>query len=125
LGLPRKDWNAIYAARRAGAEAAAERRTRERLARRQPGTKPSREPAAYAGVYEHPAYGRATVRADGDTLTLAWSSSTLRLKHFHFDTFTVQGEEHFAGREVVFALGGDGEVRRLTFLGQLFLKRSR
>lgn len=52
-----------------------------------PGTRPSRPLDEYAGSYTHPAFG--TVRAEwrNDTLEVKFDATTLRLKHFHYDTF--------------------------------------
>lgn len=57
-----------------------------------PGTQPSRRPAAYCGVYEHPGYGRFRVRWDGERLLLDERGVTgLVLTHVHYDTFRVEG----------------------------------
>ena len=49
---------------------------------------PSRELKAYAGKYDEPAYGRATVTLDDGKLKVAWGRYVFRLDHYHFDTFT-------------------------------------
>ena len=57
-----------------------------------PGTRPSRRPEAYCGVYEHPGYGRFRVRTDGERLLLDERGVTgLVLAHVHYDTFCVEG----------------------------------
>jgi hypothetical protein len=56
-------------------------------------------------------------------LTLAWSSFTVPLEHFHYDTFFVKGSVRLGEEVVTFALGPDGEVGRLTFLDQQFRRR--
>jgi CubicO group peptidase (beta-lactamase class C family) len=118
LGRPRRDWNAIVQDVDRRERAEAEARERERLARRVPGTHPSRGPAAYAGVYEHPAYGEATVSVGpGGVLVWQWGSFRGVLEHFHFDTFTLPVE--VMGRpEVVFTLEGDA-VRSMKVGGRL------
>jgi CubicO group peptidase (beta-lactamase class C family) len=119
LGLSRKDWNAHYLDQRKTAEAARKARADRLAASRQPGTKPSRSADAYAGSYQDAAYGIAKIEADGGGLVLHWSSYKTKLRHFHYDTFTVE-EERLAGDPVSFTLGADGEVRTMRFLGRTF-----
>jgi CubicO group peptidase (beta-lactamase class C family) len=123
LGLPRRDWNAYYAsvARQADAESRAKAAARQ--ARRRRGTKPSRELAAYAGIYEEPAYGRATVAVEDDRLAVRWSRARGRLEHFHLDTFDVKGDALIADEQAVFHLGLGGDVASMDFLGVRFRKK--
>jgi CubicO group peptidase (beta-lactamase class C family) len=118
LGLPRKDWDRLMGdVMREGEreEAAKARASRER---RHHGTRPSREAAAYAGDYEHPAYGTAHVSVERGRLVWRWNNFGGPLGHFHYDTFVlpdaVLGEPH-----VVFTLGEDGGVERMKVLGHL------
>src|SRR5262249_18070078 len=125
LGLPKKDWNAFYAGRLKDAEAARQARAESRAASRKPGTKPSREAEAYAGTYEEPAYGTATVSAKDGKLTLKWSSFEKPLKHFHYDTFVVdepdgRGASRLAAEPAAFELNADGDPDVLRFLGRKF-----
>jgi CubicO group peptidase (beta-lactamase class C family) len=128
LGLPKKDWNAHFLRQRDADESARKERLRKRLAARQPGTKPSRELAAYAGTYSEPAYGAVQVTQDGPALALTWSSFRVPLKHFHYDTFLVpqqkeRGPDRLSDEMAVFALDDDGEVRTLHFLGRKFTRK--
>jgi CubicO group peptidase (beta-lactamase class C family) len=122
LGLPHKDWNAVYATqtRRSEEREAAARTAREE--KRHKDTKPSRELAAYAGEYEDPAYGTARVTLDGEKLVLQWSSFKTPLDHWHFDTFTAK-EEPLDDAQVVFALDGDGDVATMSVLGADFKRK--
>jgi CubicO group peptidase (beta-lactamase class C family) len=89
LDLPRRDWNAHI---RGALEREAERieeRAKERLAKRKVGTKPSLEAAAYAGEYDHPAYGRVRIEADKGDLVWSLNSFHATLEHYHFDMFTL------------------------------------
>jgi CubicO group peptidase (beta-lactamase class C family) len=118
LGLPRKDWNALLlrAVRREAAAAA--ERERARLARRHLGTTPSRALAAYAGAYEHPAYGTVQVALERGALVWRWNDWKGPLDHFHYDTFLLPLDS--LGRpEVVFALDADGFVARMKVGGNL------
>jgi CubicO group peptidase (beta-lactamase class C family) len=94
LRLPSTDWKARW--RRtveqaaARADAARQKLEQERIA----GTWPAHDLTAYAGVYEHPGYGRMTVRSNGGTVEIAFDKFVVRLKPYHHDVFEVntQGE---------------------------------
>lgn len=120
LGAPKKDWNAHYLASEKKAEAARRAREKAHDAKRQPGTKPSRELAAYAGTYDEPAYGKIEVYEENGALLMKWHTFTINLDHFHFDTFTTKGDPAIEKHDVVFALNAEGEVARLQFLDQEF-----
>jgi len=122
LGSPRRDWNAHYLAQSEKAQAADRERDRLFDARRQKDTKPSREPAAYIGRYDDPAYGPLTLTLDGSTLVARWNGFTMRLEHWHFDTFMPKGDALFRDKPLTFALAADGTVERVRFLDQEFTK---
>jgi hypothetical protein len=125
LGLPKKDWNAYYTGAFQKMEAAAKSQTDALLAKRQPGTKPSRELSAYAGDYDDPAYGKAQVAVEDGALKLSWGRVRVRLEHFHFDTFLlkVDGSPEWRGYDnqpLVFTLGADGTVSTIRWMDQEF-----
>jgi hypothetical protein len=120
LGAPDKDWNAYLLAQLEKAAAAERKRELDFEAKQQKNTKPSRELAEYAATYDEPAYGPLTITEEKGTLFLHWSSFKLRLEHFHFDTFRTRGDPLVHNRPVLFALGADGNVEKLTFLDQEF-----
>jgi Domain of unknown function (DUF3471) len=121
LGLPKKDWNAYISEEAKKFEAAQTKALLARSDNRHANTKPSRDLAAYSGVYEDAAYGQAQVLLDGDNLVIQWSSFKSRLDHFHYDTFTAT-EGGLRTEQAVFALGADGEVSGMNFLGVNFKK---
>jgi CubicO group peptidase (beta-lactamase class C family) len=121
LGLPPKDWIAIANEQLKKAEAAQKKREQEREAKRHQNTKPTRELAAYAGAYEEPAYGTATISAEGGALAIQWSNFKSRLEHYHFDTFTAK-DDRLENETVIFTLGADGEVATMRALGVEFKK---
>ena len=96
-------------------------------------TKPSRELADYAGTYSEPAYGDAKVIATKDGLQLKWGKLTLRLDHYHFDTFTgivvappamaINYERGYFG--VQFKLNQAGLVTGMNFQDQDFVLTKR
>jgi hypothetical protein len=122
LDLPRKDWNALLMERAKKAEAEGKTREKEWEEKRHKDTSPSRELAAYTGAYEEPAYGTASVSLENGSLQLQWSNFHSRLEHFHFDTFTAKNENPIENQQVLFALGADGKVATVDFLGQQFKK---
>lgn len=125
LGLKEKDWNALWK-KQDDREREAERQREEAWkARKQAGTKPSREYDSYAGDYTHPAYGKATIRHIEEGLSLEWSSWTMPLAHFHYDTFTLKGTGRIGGESATFVLGADGEVARMRFLGYDFPRQKK
>jgi CubicO group peptidase (beta-lactamase class C family) len=121
LGLPKKDWNAYIGEEARKFDAEQTRAYLERLGKRHTNTKPSRDLAAYSGVYEDVAYGQAQVALDENKLVIAWSSFKSKLDHFHFDTF-IATEDALKAEQAVFQLGADGEVAGMNFLGVNFKK---
>jgi hypothetical protein len=115
LGLPQRDWNAYIAEQVKKGEAAARARARERETKRHKGTQPSRELAAYAGIYEDPGYGTVTVSLENGSLVWKWSTFTAELEHYHYDTFTAANDV-LGSPQVVFTLGTDGEVATMKVL---------
>jgi CubicO group peptidase (beta-lactamase class C family) len=125
LGLEKKDWNAFFDAQSKKAQAARKERLSQKRGRPVPGTKPSRELQAYTGTYRDPAYGAATIRLEGESLVLSWSSYRLPLKPFHYETFIPEPKDKHlpAGLvedPIVFELNADAEVAVMRFLGRPF-----
>ena len=90
LGIRSRDWDGLMLRAVEKQEQAA----RDELNKRKEGqhyrTKPSLRLAEYVGSYEHPAYGKARVTLERGRLVVRWSSFTLPLEHFHYDTFAVR-----------------------------------
>ena len=82
-----------------------------------PGAPPARPLSAYAGEYEHPAYGTLTVTLNGDALKPSLGTMDLSLAHRHYETFDLEWRE-WGDQPVVFPLtflaGPDGDVNALT-----------
>jgi CubicO group peptidase (beta-lactamase class C family) len=74
-----------------------------------PGTRPSKPLTAYAGVYSHPAYGQTPVELDNDQLVVRFPARTLRLRHFHYDVFTISG----APGKARFTLDDKGNIHEM------------
>jgi len=50
-------------------------------------TRPAHELAAYAGDYEHPAYGLMSIKEQGDELHWSWRGMFATMIHRHYETF--------------------------------------
>jgi CubicO group peptidase (beta-lactamase class C family) len=118
LDLPHRDWNRIVAeaARRDRVES--EREEREERKHRLVPTKPSRELAGFAGVYEHPAYGRVRVTLESGRLIWQWHHYNAALVHYYYDTFSLPIEIMGEPR-VVFTLDARGSVARMKVTGAI------
>lgn len=118
LDCPRRDWNAVIGEVVHHEKAEAAQRQQERMSQRVRGTHPSQDLAAYAGTYEHPAYGTATVSVGPAGLVWQWSTFRAVLEHFHFDTFTLPIE--VMGRpQVIFKFDDAGGVQAMKVEGAL------
>jgi len=85
---------------------------------RVPGTKPSHALDAYAGVYEHPAYGEVPIVLTDATLAGKFNSFAFNLEHWHYDQFktkdTGPGAGGFDGLPVMFQTNTKGDIDRFT-----------
>jgi Domain of unknown function (DUF3471) len=119
LGLPAKDWHVFFRGivrqEEAAKKAMRDRRDRER----QLGTRPSRPLTEYAGVYDHPAYGRATVTLHDGRLQWAWSSFRVPLEHYQSDTFMAK-DENLDDPWIEFGITPNEGVTGFTFLNLHF-----
>jgi len=123
LELPKRDWNKLYKDTANKQTEEARKRREEALAKRHKGTKPSRELDAYAGNYEHPAYGTVQVSKEGETLAFAWGIGKAKLAHAQFDTFeSPQGTGVLDGNTLQFQLNPAGDVSVLEWQGMRFRK---
>jgi CubicO group peptidase (beta-lactamase class C family) len=123
LGLPSRDWNKNHLAVVRKSEEEAKRRADERARGRKPDVRTSLPLGAYAGVYEHPAYGSARVVRERDSLRFVWSSFKAPLEHYRGDEFTIR-EALLDDPPLEFDTGTDGQARALRVFGVVF-ERSR
>lgn len=115
LGLPEKNWTEdILAIHKAGrqTEIAAEK---ARADKRVTGTLPSRDLADYIGTYTDDAYGAAIISLENGAPRLAWNNHTVKLEHFHFDTFDGKYDppDWPVKIEALFGLETDGSIATL------------
>ena len=118
LRLPAKNWNSHI---RAAMESEDEQRDRTERLRRSKwprATRPSLEIGGYCGVYEHPAYGKATVTLKKGGLHWSWANFSGALQHNHFDVFTISNRDMNAP-QLVFEIGEDAKVAAFSMVGGL------
>ena len=116
LSLPPIDWAARARKQQQDADSLQKKQRAERAAARKPNTTPSHELAAYAGTYEHPGYGRLTVRTAGNTLEMSFADFTARLKHYHYDIFEVDDPDELGPLSglVTFLMDQKGDIDRVA-----------
>jgi hypothetical protein len=122
-GKPLRDWNAYYLMidRRADEKEAKQRE--ERLAKRTPGTTPTRALADYAGTYENAAYGPATIAIENGELVFHWERLNIPLTHYHYDVFTATSRADDVDEELTFDLDAAHAIRGFELFGERFVKR--
>lgn len=119
LGLEPVDWTSRTREQQQKAEKRGEETRKKAAAEKKTGTSPSRPLSDYAGVYEHPAYGKAEVRASGSGLQMRIVGFDIPLEHFHYDIFAapegLSGQlGTFSGRRVTFLYNKKGEIDRVA-----------
>jgi CubicO group peptidase (beta-lactamase class C family) len=123
LGGATRDWNAHFLALEKKIDDKAQSEKSAHEAKRHRDTKPSRDLQTYAGTYENPAYGTATVIMDNGALALRWNRLSVPLVHYHFDTFSASTPDEELDEKVQFSLGTDGEVKSMNVFGEEFVRK--
>jgi len=123
IGSSARDWNLYLLGVEKAIDAKDDAQKAERDAKRVPNTKPSRDLQAYAGKYESPGYGAATVAVENGGLALHWNRLNAPLTHLHFDTFVASVPEDELDETVQFQLGADGNVKSMTLFDEEFLRK--
>ncbi|GAB3998160.1 serine hydrolase [Spirosoma daeguense] len=96
------------------------RRTQQKIdSTRVPNTKPSLALTAYVGAYTDPLYGKVDVSLKDNRLHIAINNLlTGYLDHWHFDTFRLQYDQFWNGKDPVsFILDTHGKVVKLNSAG--------
>jgi CubicO group peptidase (beta-lactamase class C family) len=124
LGLEKKDWNAFFTQEHDKAKAAKEERLKK--LKKVSGTK-AKDLDLYVGAYSEPAYGTVKIEQKDGALCLKWSSFSLPLMHFHYDTFLTPEKdprilEALRAQTVVFEMDENAEMTVLRFLGRKFAR---
>ncbi|MBV8270855.1 MAG: serine hydrolase [Cupriavidus sp.] len=116
-GFATTDWLGQYIAGRRKTLAQEQIAEAERRDARAQGTAPPRAPGAYAGEYDHPAYGRIIVSEDGEGLAWGWRGMSGPLTHLRHDIFTTQdrpAEIHPDNLLLTFGYNCDGLIDRIS-----------
>ncbi len=116
LGLAPIDWVARTEKQLQEAKAKRLKQQADHAAERQPNTSPSHPLSAYGGTYEHPAYGRLSVQADGAALSVSFDGFNVPLKHFHYDVFEIDDPMDalpLSGR-ITFLMDSKGDIDRMA-----------
>jgi len=87
LGLDPTDWYSKALERRNKWQEEEEKAKEKKSYRRKTGTTPSHSLEEYTGSYEHPGYGRISVKLKGDQLQLTYNGITTPLEHWHYEVF--------------------------------------
>lgn len=119
LRLTPIDWVARVKQQEQEGEARRAKQRLERAAERKPGTTPSHPLSAYAGLYDHPAYGRLTVDTADAGLVVTYEEFRMSLRHFHYDVFEIEdpaGDLRAAPVEgrVTFLMDKKGDIDRMA-----------
>jgi CubicO group peptidase (beta-lactamase class C family) len=123
IGKSGRDWNAYFLMVEQKANDKEERDRQERDARRVPGTSPTLPLEAYAGSYESPVHGTATIAVENGGLVFRWSRMVIPLTHFHYDVFNARSDEDWVDEQVTFTLGPAHAVESMTIFGERFAKK--
>ncbi len=114
LGLKPVDWTARTRDDLAKGKEAVDKAKADREKERKPGTVPTHPLKNYAGDFEHPAYGRISVRSEGDRLAADFHGLIYNLKHFHYDTFELQNDLASIDAPLMFLMDAKGDIGSLT-----------
>ncbi len=117
LGLEPRDWIGESLAEREQALAIQDEAEERRDADRRTDTEPSHTLESYAGVYEHPGYGRLVIAlAEGrgeHALTMAYNGIEAPLEHWHYDVWNgaeTDGDKTFEVMKLLFRSNFDGVI---------------
>ena len=118
LGGKETDWSQLFLdnTKKVAENTALQKKEEEKA--RALNTKPSLDLSAYAGKYDGELYGAATVELKNGELVLTFVPSpkfTATLKHWHYDTFTVQFKQFPSLPEgkVNFVINASGKVEEM------------
>jgi len=115
LSLPQHDWflDGVESIRK-NKEGLKEIRISEDRQRKK-GTCPGHPLEEYAGIYEHPGYGKLVIELEGENLQAVYNELVFVLDHWHYDVFNVIQEKQdmvvsFEGTKFTFCNNASGEI---------------
>jgi len=118
-GKVEKDWTTDWNATFAGLFGPALEAAKQAFARKPDPATPALPSTAYAGTYANAYVGQATVKAEGEQLTLSVgpdSAKSYPMQHFDRDMFLIYPDAEMADlpSPVTFAIGPDGKATSVT-----------
>jgi len=116
LGAEPAPWSARLQELQKKEEESEEEAKKKGYTPRKEGTEPSHPLADYAGEYEHPGYGVATIAvADKGELKFTFNRMASPLRHFHYDVFEVPEDplDPFEKTKVQFLMSVNGDIDRV------------
>jgi CubicO group peptidase (beta-lactamase class C family) len=120
-----KDWEKEFFALYKGIRDQANATEQATLAKKVANTRPSKALEQYVGIYQDPVVGSIQVSLENGKLV----ASNVKigkgvLQHFHYDTFLVEWEHKWQGKDPVqFMLAPSGEISAMTYGGFSFKKK--
>ncbi len=111
LKQPPKDWSSVLLKAYRELQAQGKLQEKNKEAQRVAGTSPSLPLGKYAGTYSDSMYGDATVRQEGQALTLQYGTTLADLAHWQYNTFRATWRPRHLGKAyVTFTLNDEGKV---------------
>jgi CubicO group peptidase (beta-lactamase class C family) len=119
FGVPPRDRNAEFLKIKEGLDKLEKDRKDKESKERVSGTKPSLEPAKFAGKYLDDFYGTLKLAYEGEKLTAQYGQMACDLEHWNFDTFrVVPHQRHIEPFFLIFQIGRDGKPESAKVEGQ-------
>ncbi len=78
------------------------------------GTKPSHKLSDYAGEYEHPGYGKLTIKYDKKALKAYYNDAEFSVTHYHYDTFSLEFKAFNMLLQSTFTTDANGNIVGIT-----------
>jgi CubicO group peptidase (beta-lactamase class C family) len=121
LGFGDTDWTALARKDERQVKRDEAKRKREDAKQRKSGTRTTLPLTGYAGEYNEPAYGPASIRLEKRKLWLHWNNHKSTLNHYQYDIFKVASGDH-KGEKVAFRLDEKGAVAEMKLFEVTFAK---
>jgi CubicO group peptidase (beta-lactamase class C family) len=116
LGLDQIDWTKRFKTQQERGRAGVEEAKKKGYTTQVQGTHPSHQLSDYAGEYESPAYGVASVALENGALKFSYHGGGGPLNHYHYDVFEVAERdlESLSKEKVTFHTNLRGDVDSLS-----------
>jgi CubicO group peptidase (beta-lactamase class C family) len=110
FGLSQTDWNKRGLEMIAKNKAEVEKKKTEADKDRKQGTHPSHPIEEYAGEFENPGYGVMTIALKDGKLSGIYNGIAFDIEHYHYDVFTLSGEDFEEPMKAVFYTDIKGNI---------------